>query len=546
MTFTPVADAYVSASASTTNYGTATTVRIDGSPVVRTFIRFNVTGLTGAVTQATLRVYANSSQSTGYGVYAVSDVTWGETTITNANAPPAASSAVGSSGPIAAGAWTAVDVTSLVKANGMYSMALITSNSTAVSLASRESGANAPQLLITTSAAVSVPVNSVLPKVVGSPQAGVSVSADPGVWSGSPTSYGFQWRLCPSASDASGCVPIGGAGAQSYAPVPGDVGSYLRVDVTATNGAGTSAPPPAQSLASPQVVAATVDPVIVAAGDIGCDPASSGFNGGLGSASSCRQRATSDVVVNANPAAVLTLGDNVYECGSTTAFAQSFDPSWGRMKPVIHPALGNHEYTSSGTGCTSTASGYFNYFGATAGDPTKGYYSYDIGSWHLIAMNANCAKVGGCGAGQPEEQWLRADLAAHANQCVLAYWHQPHFTSGPHGNDDGGHNPTGAFWQALYDYHADVVLNGHDHDYERFAPQTPGGAPDTQFGIREFVVGTGGKSQTSFSTVQPNSEIRSSGTFGVLQLTLHPTSYDWRFVPEAGKSFGDAGSTACH
>ena len=252
------------------------------------------------------------------------------------------------------------------------------------------------------------------------------------------------------------------------------------------------------------------------------------------------------MLVNADLAAVLTLGDNAYECGAAAAFAQSFDPSWGRVKSKIRPSLGNHEYVSSGAGCTSTASGYFSYFGSVAGDPTKGYYSYDIGSWHLIALNSNCSRVGGCGAGQPEERWLRADLAAHPNQCVLAYWHQPHFSSGSHGNDDGGSNPTGSFWQALYDYRADLVLNGHDHGYERFGPQTPAGVLDPQFGIREFVVGTGGKSRSGFSTVRPNSEIRDSSAYGVLQLTLHPGGYDWRFLAEAGKSFTDAGSASCH
>jgi len=330
---------------------------------------------------------------------------------------------------------------------------------------------------------------------------------------------------------------------QTYMPQATDIGSYLRVRVTATNGGGTSAA--VDSAAGGPVSSASSDPVIAAAGDIACDPLSTSFNGGAGTSGSCHQRATSDLLLSVSPAAVLTLGDNVYECGSPTAFALSFDPSWGRVKTLIHPAVGNHEY-QSGIDCSTTATGYFGYFGAAAGDPAKGYYSYDVGAWHLIALNANCSKVGGCAAGQPEEQWLRADLAGHQNACVLAYWHQPHFSSGQHGNDDGGHNPTGAFWQALYDFHADVVLNGHDHEYERFAPQTPAGAPDAANGIREFVAGTGGKSQASFAVVQPNSEIRSSGTYGVLLLTLHPGGYDWQFVAEAGKSFSDSGSGSCH
>ena len=208
------------------------------------------------------------------------------------------------------------------------------------------------------------------------------------------------------------------------------------------------------------------------------------------------------------------------------------------MKPITHPAPGNHEYGTSG------AAGYFSYFGAAAGPAGLGYYSYDIGTWHLISLNSNCGSVGGCNPGSPQETWLKADLAAHAGRCTLAYWHHPHFTSGPHGNDDGG--GTGAFWDDLYASGADVVLNGHDHDYERFGLQTPTGAPDPAHGIREFVVGTGGRSHYSFKSPQPNSEVRNQDTFGVLVLTLHPASYDWRFVPVAGKTFTDAGTTGCH
>jgi hypothetical protein len=643
VTFTSVADAYVTSTSPTSNTGTSTSIRVDGSPIVRSYVRFSVAGVSGPVGQAVLRVYANSSQNKGYSVYAVADTSWSETVITYANAPPFAATAAGASGRVTAGTWTSVDVTSLVKGNGTYSLGLATSSPTALSLSSREAGANAPQLVVSITSTQAPPANTAPPSIAGSPQQGQPSSADPGTWSGSPSSFGYRWRLCPSATDATACTDIAGATAQSYTPQQGDVGGYLRVDVTATNGGGTSAPAesaaagpvaainppanstspavtgilevgrllqadpgswsgnptsygytwrvcssatdtsacadivgqqgptytpqatdigrylrvdvtatngggtsaPAESAAAGPVSSASSDPVIAAAGDIACDPVSTSFNGGAGTSGSCHQRATSDLLLSVSPAAVLTLGDNVYECGSPTAFALSFDPSWGRVKTLIHPAVGNHEY-ETGTDCSTTAAGYFGYFGAAAGDPAKGYYSYDVGVWHLIALNANCSKVGGCAAGQPEEQWLRADLASHQNACVLAYWHQPHFSSGQHGNDDGGHNLTGAFWQALYDFHADVVLNGHDHDYERFAPQTPAGALDPANGIREFVAGTGGKSQASFAVVQPNSEIRNSGTYGVLLLTLHPGGYDWQFVAEAGKSFSDAGSGSCH
>jgi len=178
-----------------------------------------------------------------------------------------------------------------------------------------------------------------------------------------------------------------------------------------------------------------------------------------------------------------------------------------------------------------------------AGDPATGYYSYDLGTWHIIVLNSECKEVGGCNAGSQQEKWLRADLAAHPAACKLAYFHKPLFSSGRAHGDDLEIQP---LWQALYDGSADVVVNGHDHDYERFAPQTPDAAPDPKRGIREFVVGTGGKNHRPFGTPRPNSEIRNADAFGVLKLTLKPTGYDWQFVPEAGKTFTDSGSGNCH
>ena len=275
---------------------------------------------------------------------------------------------------------------------------------------------------------------------------------------------------------------------------------------------------------------------IAAAGDIACDPASSSFNGGAGVGLACRQSATSDLLVGAGYEAVLALGDIQYEDGAFSKFGLSYDPSWGRVKGITHPAPGNHEYGTGG------AAGYYQYFGAAAGDPTKGYYSFDLGGWHLIALNSNCAAVGGCGVGTAQEQWLRADLTANsAAACTLAYWHHPRFSSGEHGSDSA----YTAFWQALYDANADVVLVGHDHDYERFAPQTASGALDLTRGIREFVVGTGGKELRTFPTVRANSEARSVASLGILELTLGSSAYSWRFVPAVG-TFTDAGTASCH
>lgn len=278
------------------------------------------------------------------------------------------------------------------------------------------------------------------------------------------------------------------------------------------------------------------DPVIAAAGDISCDPADPNYNSGSGTPTACRMKATSDLLVAGGFDAVLALGDLQYEDGALAKFQASYDSSWGRVKPITRPVVGNHEYL------VSPGTGYYTYFGAAAGDPAKGWYSFDLGAWHVVALNSNCSSIGGCGPGSPQETWLAADLAAHPGVCTLAAWHQPRFSSGNHGDDPA----YDAFWRDLYDAGADVVLNGHDHEYERFAPQTPDGAADPERGVREFVVGTGGKNQTPFPLVRANSEVRSTGTFGVLKLTLHAASYDWEFVPAPPGTFTDSGSAPCH
>ncbi len=234
---------------------------------------------------------------------------------------------------------------------------------------------------------------------------------------------------------------------------------------------------------------------------------------------------------------IMAVGDLAYPSGTAEQFANCYDKTWGRLKTRTRPAPGNHEFHSAG------AAPYFDYFGAVAGDPKKGYYSYDLGAWHIIVLNSECDELGGCGSGSPQEKWLRADLAAHPAVCTLAYWHKPLFSSGAkHGNDP----EIKPLWQALYDANADVVVNGHDHDYERFAPQNPDGLREPARGIREFVVGTGGKNTREFAKIESTSEAHSTGTFGILKLTLHAKSYDWEFIPIAGGTFRDQGSAPCH
>ena len=237
---------------------------------------------------------------------------------------------------------------------------------------------------------------------------------------------------------------------------------HARVALTSAAGNAVSA----DSAFTTLVDAANVR--VAAAGDIACDPDSSEFNGGAGFPTDCRQMAVSSAILAGNYDAVLPLGDEQYNSGTASAFAASYDPSWGRLKAISHPVVGNHEYGSPG------AAPYFKYFGSAAGEPGKGWYSYELGSWHVIAINSNCAQVSGCGVGSPQELWLRQDLAAHPARCTLAYWHHARFSSGQEG--DSGSLET--IWEDLFDAGAEIVLTGHDHDYERFAPQNGDGALD--------------------------------------------------------------------
>ncbi len=259
--------------------------------------------------------------------------------------------------------------------------------------------------------------------------------------------------------------------------------------------------------------------------------------GDIADCSSEGDEATADLL-DGIAGTVFTTGDNVYWYGTDAEFEECYRPSWGRHKARTYPSPGNHEYEYF----TTNASGYFNYFGAAAGDPDEGYYSYDLGEWHVIVLNSMCENVGGCEDDSPMVRWLKEDLAAHSKTCTLAYWHHPLFSSGYHGNQPEM-KPT---WDALYAENVDVVVNGHDHSYERFAPQDPNGVADSERGIREFVVGTGGINLRPFETIEPNSEVRNADTYGVLKLTLRSTSYDWEFVPVAGETFTDSDSGKCH
>lgn len=340
---------------------------------------------------------------------------------------------------------------------------------------------------------------------------------------------------------------------------PGDafvcVGPDGRTGSSTTFATPTAPPPP--------------DPVVDAVGDMACAPTDANFNNGNGDptavypAHNCQQKAVSDLLVNPLPTALLDLGDNQYNSGELSNYESVYDATFGRANSVVYPSLGNAEYANT---ANATASGFFGYFGsytgvlnriaADGGNNTNlnsgGYYSFNLGAWHIVTLNSNCSDItGGCGIGSPEEKWLKADLAAHPGVCTLAYWHHPRWNSGRLGNDRSG----AAFWTDLYAAHADVVLGGHaNHHYERFLPvkaaaDANGDPIPATDGIRQFIVATGGQSHGQPPTTpgdQNASVVKNYATYGILQFTLHPASYAWRFIPATGGTFTDSGTATCN
>ncbi len=444
LTFVPVADAQVNEANPNYNYGTRNRLLVDGGadPDVAGYLRFDLSGVSGTVQQATLRLWVQSNGGTQNGPEVrKTGTSWSESGLTWNTRPQPSGGALDDKGKLPNGTWAEYDVTGAIGGNGAIAFVLLPQTNDGAVFDSRE-GANKPQLVVTLGSDGSTPTPTPEPNPTPSPT-----------------------------------------------PTP-------------TPGGGASA-------------------TLLAAGDIA-------------SCSSSGDEATA-ALLDSRPGTIAALGDLAYESGTASEFAQCYHPSWGRHKGRTRPAVGNHEYLTSG------ASGYFNYFGAAAGDPSKGYYSYNLGAWHIVVLNSNCSKVGGCEAGSAQEKWLRADLAANPTACTLAYWHHPRFSFGAYSND----TRMLALWQVLDDAGAEIVLSGHDHNYQRYAPLDPSGNRDAN-GIRAFVVGTGGKSLTSLRTPPSTVEASNSSTNGILQLTLKPNGYDWVFVPVAGKTFTDSGSTACH
>jgi hypothetical protein len=516
VSFAAVADARVLQSNPNTNYGTISRLDVD-SPGEESYIRFSVSGVSGAVQSATLRLFVTNGSSNGPGIYGT-DNSWTETGIIWNNRPASTTGVIANVGAVSRDVWTEYNVTSQVTGNGTYSFVFLPDSTDGVRFYSREGSVPPELVLIFGSGSGNVAPVANDDSVTTSKDTAVSfdVAANDEDLDGNldPTSVTAACGTC--ASPVNGTLDNNGDGTFVYTPVADfDGADSFIYEICDTLDACDTA-----------TVSITVNPpgtgsaVFVGAGDIAdCNETS--------------DEATALLLDNI-PGTVFTIGDNAYPNGTTANFHDCYEPTWGRHKARTHPATGDNDYNTPG------ATAYFDYFGAAAGDSNKGYYSYDVASWHIITLNSNCSEIGGCGPNSPQGQWLQADLAAHPNDCILAIHHEPLFSS------NGGDADLKDFWDPLYAAGADIVLSGHRHNYERFAQQNPNGSADPGRGIRQFVVGTGGTDLSSFDGgPAANSEVRDDNTHGVLKLTLHPTGYDWAFVPIAGQTFTDSGSTNC-
>ena len=652
-TLNPEADAYVDQSNPTKNYGNSATLRVDSSPIQRSYLRFNLGSVTGTITGATLRVFANTAQSVGYDVFSVADTTWvegpsGTSKITYSNAPALAPTKTGSSGAVAANSWTSVDVTPLASAGHKLSLALTTTSSTALSMASREA-TNKPQLIVTTTTSSDTQPPTVPASVTATPASATEIdvgwaastddtgvtgysiyrdgSSTPiqtvtgstlsyadtnGITGGSTHSYTVDAfdaagnrsaQSSPPASattpDAAGCKTTAGSGytvtvCLTNPTTPGSVTGALPVSATVTS---TGSPP------SPPRVRFCVD-------DSGCTNAASGYaltdfqpssgvysaslptagwvdgvhpitarawipttdwlssptpavsmtfsNGvtqpppnlntfvptsgtpglpfvvaAVGDGASGETPSSSDVVnliAGWNPNLFLYLGD-VYEKGSPSEFSSYYDPNgfFGRFRSITDPTVGNHEYSYD-----SGASGYFNYW-----QTTRHYYSFDAGGWHFISLDST-SQYNQTSPGTAQYQWLVGDLSADTAPCTLVYYHHPLYNTGP----EGPSTRMSAIWSLLVSHGGVLVLNGHDHDYQRFAPLDWNGQPNAN-GVTEIIAGTGGHGLQTPVTSDPNQLFADFTHFGALKLQLLPTSATFAFITTGGVT-QDSGTISCN
>jgi hypothetical protein len=623
LTFVTNADAYVNQSNSSTNYGNATILQVDGAsdPDLESFIRFTLTGISGTVQSARLRVYVTTNGSAnGPAVYATG-TSWTETGITWNNRPARTSGALDNKGSISTNTWVEYNVTSLISGNGTFSFVLAADSADGAVFSSRQ-GSQPPQLVVTlagsstitpsftateTATASSTPTDTVTPTS--------TLSSTPTSTQGPITSLTFITNADAYVNQSN---PSTNYGSATTLQVDGasdpDIESYIRFTVTGISGTIQSArlrvyvttngsnngpavyaagstwtetgitwnnrpartssavdnkgsigtntwveynvtslvtgnqtfnfvlaadsadglifssrqgsQPPQLVITFSSDVTSTHTPTLTPTSTLSADDVIFTGAGDIASCDNNNDELTAQLL-DAIPGTVFTIGDNVYDIGTFTQYMNCYDPTWGRHKSRTKPIPGNHEYNTSG------AAGYFQYF-----NNIPAYYAYNLGSWRIYALNSEID----VSASSPQVAWLQEDLAENPSQCVLAYWHKPRWSSGViHGSDVTYQT----LWQILSEAGAELVLTGHEHNYERFAEMNASGVAISP-GLREFVVGTGGRSHYSFGTILPTSQVRESSTYGVLKLILHTNGYDWQFIPVAGSTFTDNGSTDCH
>ena len=509
VTFTAVADAQVRNTSPSMNWGTFESMRVrqTSSEVYRSYVRFNVTGVTGTISRAVLRLYATDGSDNAGGAWAVSNA-WTETGITWGNAPLISGAALAQGGFAPNLSWVELDVSAAVTGTGEVSFGLATTTSNSTFWSTRE-GVHPPELVVTVSGSIAPPTADFTTSVTQGSAPLMVAFQD--ISSGNPSSW--AWDI-----DGDGLTDSTERSPRLAYTVPGTYSVTLRV----TNAGGSDTLTRSQLISvAPAPPGTASDPVLVGAADV----AACGSSG---------DEATADLL-DGIPGTVFVAGDAVSTSGSAAQYQDCYEPSWGRHKARSRVTPGNHDYETAG------AQPFFSYFGAAAGEPGKGYYSFDLGAWHIVVLNTNCSEIGGCGAGSPQETWLRQDLAANPSACIGAIGHHPRFSS----SVTGGTASISPLWQALYEAGAEFYANGDAHVYERFAPSTPTG-PATAAGIRQFTVGTGGTSLAAFGTTHPNSQFRSNSTFGVQRFVLHETGYSWSFVPTTAGTVADVGSEYCN
>jgi hypothetical protein len=498
LTFTPDADSYVKQSSPSANYGTATSLQVNGgsNPAIESFLRFTVTGASGTIQSARLRIYVTTNGTRNGPTLYATNTSWTETGITWTRRPARIGAVIDNKGSLGTNSWAEYDVTSVVTGEGTFSFVLAADSSDGVRFSSRQ-GNQPPQLVVTPGSAENTPGATATSTLEATDTSTETLTASPTETS-APT-------FTPSPSETS--TPTS---AETFTPASTDTSSGTP---TPTLEADTATPTPTDTSPPTSTFPSSESAVFVGAGDIS-------------TCSNNNDEATAKLL-DAIPGTVFVAGDNAYIDGSNAQYTNCYDPTWGRHKARTKPVPGNHEYQTSG------AAGYFQYF-----NNIPAYYAFTLGSWRIYALNSELSVT----STSAQVTWLQDDLAANPTQCVLAYWHKPRWSSG---SMHGSNSAMQTLWQVLYNAGAEVVINGHEHNYERFAEMGASGASVSQ-GLREFVVGTGGNGHYPFGTVLPASQVRNSSTFGVLKLTLRAGGYDWQFVPVAGSTFTDSGSGNCH